>query len=180
MCTELRRTVRAAWSISLLMAVPLMASAQVYSDPTSGTRGNETTSGSTSDTGTSTNQPESTGYGPTTNRFALIEVQVFPEDAEIFVDGVLVGVAEDFNKGREQLRLRSGTHVIVLYHPERRTVRLEVRVVSGRSYGLTNNMPNLEEDEIAVRPVAALFKIFRQDFDNHEIKPASVVLGAAA
>ena len=98
-------------------------------------------------------------------------MQIYPEGAEIFVDGLSVGFARDFNNGEEELKLRPGTHVIVLYHPERRTVRMEVRVVSGRSYKLNNDMPNLEEDEIAVRPLAALFKIFRQDFDNHEIKP---------
>lgn len=171
MYTEPRSTVRTALYVGLLMAFPLMASAQGYSNPTSGTRGYDMSSGSTSDTGTSTNQSESTGYGPTTNGFALVDVQIYPEDAEIFVDGLSMGYARDFNNGEEELELRSGTHVIVLYHPERRTVRMEVRVVSGRSYELTNNMPNLEEDEIAVRPVAALFKIFRQDFDNHEIKP---------
>ena len=171
MYTEPRKTVRTALYVGLLMAFPLMASAQGYSNPTSGTRGYDMSSGSTSDTGTSTNHSESTGYGPSTNGFALIDVQIYPENAEIFVDGLSVGFAREFNDGEEELKLRPGTHVIVLYHPERRTVRMEVRVVSGRSYKLNNNMLNLEEDEIAVRPLAALFKIFRQDFDNHKIKP---------
>jgi hypothetical protein len=157
-----------------------MAYAQTYANPTSGTRGNDMTSGTTSNTGTSTNQSQSSGYGPNTNGFALIEIGIFPEDAEIFVNGTSMGIARDFNRGKEELRLRPGTHVIVLYHPDRRTVRMEVRVASGRSYELNNTMLELEEDEIAVRPVAALLKIFRQDHDNHEIIPASLVLSAAA
>jgi hypothetical protein len=174
MYTEPRRTVRTALYVGLLMAFPLMASAQGYSNPSSGTRGYDMSSGTTSDTGTSTNESQSTGYGPTTNGFALVDVWIYPEDSEIFVDGQFMGFARDFNNGEEELKLRPGTHVIVLYHPERRTVRMEVRAVSGRSYMLNNNMPNLEEGEIAVRPLAALFKIFRQDFDNHEIKPLAL------
>ena len=77
MYTELRRTVQAALYVGLLMAFPLMASAQGYSNPTSGTRGNDMSSGTTSDTGTSTNNSQTTGYGPTTNGYAMVVVAIY-------------------------------------------------------------------------------------------------------
>jgi hypothetical protein len=182
MNTAIPKTVRAALVVGLLVAFPALTAAQNLSNANSGTRGNDTSSGTTSDTGTSTNESQSTGYGPQTNGFALLSVQVSPVDAEIYVDGEFKGTAENFNQGEEALKLKPGAHVIVLYHPERRTVRMEVRVASGQVYSLKNEMPNLDEDEIAVRPVAALFKIFIQDFNNHQLKPttASVITAAAS
>ena len=54
---------------------------------------------------------------------ASARLQVTPRQTEVFVDGFLAGVVDDFDGFAQRLRVASGEHVIELYLDGHKTVR---------------------------------------------------------
>lgn len=66
---------------------------------------------------------------------AAIDLDVHPEEAEVWVDGNYVGEADDFDGFPSYLWLDPGSHQIVLYAPARETLVREVNLQSGEMLG---------------------------------------------
>ena len=115
-----KHIVGVAGVIGLTFAIPLTASAQrTYGSGTS-SFSNASSSQSLSNSGFS--EP---GRSSATTQLAIVDVDIAPEGAEIYVDGRSIGRAEKYMSGGETLKLAPGAHIIVIHHPEHRTVRGE-------------------------------------------------------
>ena len=68
------------------------------------------------------------GRGP---RYGALDLDVHPEEAEIWIDGRRVGIADNFDGFPEYLVLPEGDHEIVIYHPGYRTIHREYAVYEG-------------------------------------------------
>lgn len=67
----------------------------------------------------------------TVGGLAALDMDVEPEETEVWVDGGLVGTADDFDGFPSYLWLDEGEHEIVLYHPGRETLLRQVNLVAG-------------------------------------------------
>jgi hypothetical protein len=91
------------------------------------------------------------------NYFASIRLQVTPRDAEVFVDGYLVGTVDDFDGVFQRLDLEPGEHEIELFMPGYRSVRERVYLQPGRTSRLRLAMEPLAPGEpLPVRPSGAV------------------------
>jgi PEGA domain-containing protein len=97
------------------------------------------------------------GYAPYGRRYddsASARVQVKPKQAEVYVDGYLAGVADDFDGTFQRLHLRPGGHVITLYLDGHRSVTERMYFSSGRTQKIKLAMVPLAPGEPAQpRPV---------------------------
>lgn len=64
---------------------------------------------------------------------ASARVQVTPKQAEVYVDGYLAGVADDFDGTFQRLHLRPGGHEITLYLDGHRSVTERIYFSPGRT-----------------------------------------------
>ena len=60
-----------------------------------------------------------------------LDTDVHPEEAEIWVDGERLGIADNFDGFPEYLWLPEGDHEVVIYHPGYRTIHREYSVYDG-------------------------------------------------
>jgi hypothetical protein len=67
--------------------------------------------------------------------YGAIDLDIQPEEAEVWVDGNYVGEADDFDGFPSYLWLEPGSHQIVLYAPARETLVREVNLQSGEMLG---------------------------------------------
>jgi len=109
-------------------------------------------------------------YSPDYNASGWLEIDVVPKDAMIYVNGRAVGTVAELMEEDELLKLTPGTHIVVLHHPEYRTIRVEVKVATGRLYRIKQEMKPLGDNEISMIPLAATFRLFSQDL-GQELKP---------
>jgi hypothetical protein len=72
-----------------------------------------------------------------------IDLDVVPEEAEVYVGGALLGTADDFDGFPDYLALRPGTHVITLRHPGYEDLRLRVKVVPGARVRVQRRMAEI-------------------------------------
>lgn len=72
---------------------------------------------------------------------------VTPRETEVYVDGYLVGVADDFDGAFQALRLPAGEHEIELYLPGHRSIRQKIRFRPGETYKLRHVMVQLGPGE---------------------------------
>jgi hypothetical protein len=107
------------------------------------------------------------------NSFALIDIAIFPEDVQIYVDGVFSGTASEYNLDEKSMKLLPGEHIIVLFHSDYTTIRVAVRVDAGRTYRLAHDMTLLSASQKAMSPLAALFMFEREEFELKPITHAS-------
>jgi len=162
MNNQSRNRVGAVAVAALLLIFSADAGAQGFG------KGSSSSSGSMGSTNSSAN-----GNARILNSFALIDIAIFPEDIQIYVDGVFSGTAFDYNSGAKDLKLLPGEHIIVLFHPEYTTVRVEVRVDAGRTYRLAHDMTLLSANQKAMSPLAALFMFENEEFELKPITYAS-------
>jgi hypothetical protein len=79
---------------------------------------------------------------------------VTPNDTEVYVDGYLAGVVDDFDGVLQGLRLPSGSHTIELYREGHRPVRQEIYLSPGATYKIRHKMEPLAAGEpVPTRPV---------------------------
>jgi hypothetical protein len=81
---------------------------------------------------------------------------VTPRDTEVYVDGYLAGVVDDFDGNFQRLRLPPGGHEIVLYRAGHRTHREKVYLSLGTTFKVRHTMVPLGAgDPPETRPVPA-------------------------
>ena len=84
-----------------------------------------------------------------------LRIQAKPSDAEVFLDGYLVGNVDDFDGIFQRLRLRSGEHEIAIYKEGYRTIRQKVYLSPGGTFRVQHDMERLRAGETPEpRPVA--------------------------
>jgi hypothetical protein len=72
-----------------------------------------------------------------------VRVQVSPREAQVYVDGYFVGIADDFDGVFQRLRLRPGGHEIVLHLPGYRNTTQRLYVQQGSTVNLKHQMEPL-------------------------------------
>jgi hypothetical protein len=77
-----------------------------------------------------------------------IDFDVDPEDAEVYLDGELIGVADNFDGFPSYLWLRKGTYDVVVYRPGFKTLARQISLNSGEMVDFNDEMERGE----AVRP----------------------------
>jgi hypothetical protein len=60
-----------------------------------------------------------------------VDLDIVPEEAEVYVGGTLVGTTDDFDGYPHYLALRPGTRVITLRHPGYEDMKLRLKVSPG-------------------------------------------------
>jgi hypothetical protein len=80
---------------------------------------------------------------------SAVQLKVTPRDAEVFVDGYLVGIVDDYDGNFQRLPLPPGEHEIVLYREGYRTVRQKILLTPGATYRVKHAMEPLGAGETA-------------------------------
>ncbi len=60
---------------------------------------------------------------------ASVRCDVHPKDAEVYVDGLLMGTVRDFNGGDERLYIFPGEHTLEFRHPDYQTYTTLLRLM---------------------------------------------------
>jgi hypothetical protein len=76
-------------------------------------------------------------------------IQVTPRQTEVYVDGYLAGVADDFDGFAQRLRVPPGEHVIELYLDGHKTIAQTILFAPGQSYRIRHAMEPLAAGEAA-------------------------------
>ena len=77
------------------------------------------------------------GEGPD---FAVVDCDVDPEEAKVYLDGERLGEADDFDGYPQYLTISPGEHVIEFRRTGYQTLRLEINAKAGRLYGVDRKM----------------------------------------
>lgn len=93
-------------------------------------------------------------YGPGLfNRRGVDEssarIQVTPRHTEVYVDGYLAGVVDDFDGFAQRLRVSPGEHTIELYLDGHKTMAQSILFQPGQSYRIRHSMEPLSAGEAA-------------------------------
>lgn len=78
---------------------------------------------------------------------AWFDTDVSPEDAEVYLDGEFVGIADDFDGFPSYLAVEPGKHAISFRMPGRRSVTRRIRVQRGALVRFTFKLPRGEGEE---------------------------------
>ena len=78
---------------------------------------------------------------------SAVRLQVTPREAEVFVDGYIVGSVDDYDGTFQRLPLPPGEHEIVLYREGYRTVRQKIYLTPNATYRLKYAMEKLGAGE---------------------------------
>jgi hypothetical protein len=112
-----------------------------------------------------------------------VRIQVTPRDAEVYVDGYLAGVVDDFDGLTQRLRVAPGEHVIELYLDGHKTIAQTILFVPGQSYRIRQAMEPLAAGEAAparpapkpgaTPPASPAFDAFGQPYGRGPATPAA-------
>ena len=80
------------------------------------------------------------GGRPAPARFAAVDVEVKPDTAEVFLDGVFVGKADDFDGYPDYLYLLPGKYQVELRHPLYQPVKIDLEVKRGQKVELAREL----------------------------------------
>lgn len=88
-------------------------------------------------------------YGPYRymNADAELKVKVTPKEAEVYVDGYLAGIVDDFDGAFQRLRVVPGQHEIVVYREGYRSIREKLYLGPATSRKLERTMEKLGPGE---------------------------------
>lgn len=85
-----------------------------------------------------------------------LRVMVTPREAEVYVDGYLVGTVDDFDGWSQRLRLQPGEHEIELYLEGYRSLKQKMLFRPGETYRIRGTLERADAgDAPAVRPAPA-------------------------
>ena len=85
-----------------------------------------------------------------------VRLQIAPREAEVYVDGYLVGTVDNFDGFSQRLRLQPGEHAIDIYHEGYRTLREVMLFRPGESYKIKKEMEKVQPgDPAPARPAPA-------------------------
>jgi hypothetical protein len=76
-------------------------------------------------------------------------IQVTPRQTEVYVDGYLAGVVDDFDGMTQRLRVAPGEHEIELYLDGHKTIAQTIAFAPGQSYRIRHTMEPLAAGEAA-------------------------------
>ncbi len=76
-------------------------------------------------------------------------IQVTPRQTEVYVDGYLAGIVDDFDGFAQRLRVPPGEHVIELYLDGHKTIAQTILFAPGQSYRIRHAMEPLADGEQA-------------------------------
>ena len=76
-------------------------------------------------------------------------LEISPQQTEVYVDGLRVGIADDFDGLTQRLRVDPGEHVIELYLDGYRPVRQTIVFTAGDTYRIRHRMEPLPQGETA-------------------------------
>jgi hypothetical protein len=82
-------------------------------------------------------------------RDSAARIEVKPNQTEVYVDGYLVGTADDFDGFTQRLRLPTGEHQIEFYLEGHRSIREKVVFQPGETYRFRHTMEPLATGEAA-------------------------------
>lgn len=86
---------------------------------------------------------------------STVRLQVTPRDTEVYLDGYLVGVVDDFDGAFQRMKLPAGEHEIVLYREGSRTATRKLYLTPGGDFRIKHAMEPLAAGEPNdARPVA--------------------------
>jgi hypothetical protein len=77
---------------------------------------------------------------PVANQYARIDTDVSPESAEVYLDGTLIGQADDFDGFPDYLYLETGKYRLEFRHPSYEAVVKELDVRAGQAVSLNDQM----------------------------------------
>jgi hypothetical protein len=77
---------------------------------------------------------------PAANQYARIDTDVEPETAEVYLDGTLIGQADDFDGFPDYLYLEAGKYRLEFRHPSYETVVKEFEVRAGQAVAVNDEM----------------------------------------
>jgi len=90
------------------------------------------------------------GYEPGSD----LRIQVTPRDAEVYLDGYLVGMVDDFDGMLQRLRVPYGEHDVEIYREGYRPVRQKMLFRPGETYRIKQGMePVAAGEQTDPRPV---------------------------
>jgi len=81
-----------------------------------------------------------------------VRIQVSPREAEVFVDGYLAGVVDDFDGFFQRLRLPAGGHQIVVYLDGYRTISRDLYIHPDSGHRIRLTMEPLGPGESSIPP----------------------------
>ena len=84
------------------------------------------------------------GYGP---GGASLKVEVQPKTAEVYVDGQLAGIADQFDGMFQSLSVEPGGHEITIYHEGFRSIRQQLYLSAGSTQRIKGAMAQLAPGE---------------------------------
>jgi hypothetical protein len=88
-------------------------------------------------------------YNPVVDGGSSLRIQVTPRQTEVYVDGYLAGVVDDFDGISQRLRVAPGEHVIELYLDGHKTIAQSMLLAPGQSYRIRHAMEPLPAGEPA-------------------------------
>ncbi len=94
-------------------------------------------------------------YGMRDDLTSSLRLQVTPRDAQVFVDGYLAGVVDDFDGLLQRLRVEPGGHQITIYQEGYRTVREDIYLGPGAERRIRIDMERLRSGEQSELPPPA-------------------------
>ena len=80
------------------------------------------------------------GDAPVANQYARVDTDVSPEAAEVYLDGTLIGQADDFDGFPDYLYLEPGKYHLEFRHPDFETVVKELDVRVGQAVPVNDEM----------------------------------------
>ncbi len=80
---------------------------------------------------------------------ASLRLEVTPKEAEVYIDGYMLGTVDDFDGTFQRLRLPPGAHELTLYFDGFKTVHQSLRLSSGATFKVSYKMETLAAGEVA-------------------------------
>jgi len=74
-----------------------------------------------------------------------VDLKVDPEEAEVWIGGALIGIADDFDGYPDVLALRPGRRTITLRHPGYRDMRVRLEIAAGADIHLRRRLVPVSE-----------------------------------
>jgi hypothetical protein len=81
-----------------------------------------------------------TERSPDASEYARIDTDLGPDEAEVYLDGTLIGQADDFDGFPDYLYLEPGTYRLEFRHPDYETITKEIEVEAGQTIRMNDEM----------------------------------------
>ncbi len=81
-----------------------------------------------------------TESGPDASEYARLDTDIGPEEAEVYLDGTLIGQADDFDGFPDYLYLEPGAYRLEFRHPDYETIVKEIDVRAGQTVPMNDEM----------------------------------------